>query len=36
MDGKFMEKGVDVMHTTDLLNHTFKDNFDVAVIMCGY
>ena len=34
-DGKFMEKGVDVMLTTDLLTHAFKDNFDVAVIIGG-
>lgn len=30
-----MEKGVDVMLTTDLLTHAFKDNFDVAVIIGG-
>ncbi len=35
VDGKFMAKGVDVMPTTDSLTHTFKDNFDVAVIVCG-
>jgi len=34
-DGKPMEKGVDVMLTTDLLTHAFKDNFDVAVIIGG-
>ncbi len=34
-DGNFMEKGVDVMITTELLTHAFKDNFDVAVIVGG-
>lgn len=33
--GSFMEKGVDVMLTTELLTHTFKDNFDIAVIVGG-
>jgi uncharacterized protein (TIGR00288 family) len=34
-DGIFREKGVDVMITTELLTHAFKDNFDVAVIVGG-
>ena len=34
-DGSFMEKGVDVMITTELLTHAFKDNFDIAVIVGG-
>jgi len=34
-DGKLVEKGVDVMLTTELLTHAFKDNFDVAVIVGG-
>ena len=29
------EKGIDVMLTTELLTHAFKDNFDVAVIVSG-
>ena len=33
--GKPVEKGVDVMLTTELLTHAFKDNFDVAVIVGG-
>ena len=34
-NGKLAEKGVDVMLTTELLTHAFKDNFDVAVIVGG-
>ncbi|MEA3294383.1 MAG: NYN domain-containing protein [Euryarchaeota archaeon] len=34
-NGGFQEKGIDVMLTTELLTHAFKDNFDVAVIMSG-
>jgi uncharacterized protein (TIGR00288 family) len=34
-DGSFMEKGVDVMITTELLTHSFKDNFDISVIVGG-
>lgn len=33
-DGR-KEKGIDVMLTTDLLTHAFKDNFDIAVIIGG-
>ncbi|HIH87277.1 MAG TPA: NYN domain-containing protein [Methanosarcinales archaeon] len=34
-DGSFAEKGIDVMITTELLTHAFKDNFDIAVIVGG-
>ncbi len=34
-NGKLVEKGIDVMLTTELLTHTFKDNFDVAVVVGG-
>ncbi|HDN64702.1 MAG TPA: NYN domain-containing protein [Methanosarcinales archaeon] len=34
-NGKLAEKGIDVMLTTELLTHAFKDNFDVAVIVGG-
>jgi uncharacterized LabA/DUF88 family protein len=29
------EKGVDIMLTTDLLTHSFKDNFDIAILVTG-
>lgn len=35
IDGGYREKGIDVMLTTELLTHTFKDNFDVAIIVGG-
>ena len=29
------EKGVDIQLTTDLLTHSFKDNYDVGVLVAG-
>jgi uncharacterized LabA/DUF88 family protein len=29
------EKGIDIMLTTDLLKHSFKRNFDVAILVAG-
>jgi uncharacterized LabA/DUF88 family protein len=29
------EKGVDIQLTTDLLSHSFKNNYDVAVLVAG-
>jgi uncharacterized LabA/DUF88 family protein len=29
------EKGVDIMLTTDFLTHSFKDNFDIAILVTG-
>jgi uncharacterized LabA/DUF88 family protein len=29
------EKGIDIMLTTDLLTHSFKKNFDVAILVAG-
>ena len=29
------EKGVDIMLTTDLLTHSFKNNYDVAILVAG-
>ncbi len=30
-----LEKGVDIQLTTDLLTHSFKNNYDVAVLVAG-
>lgn len=29
------EKGIDIMLTTDLLTHSFKQNYDVAILVAG-
>ncbi|MFH1383195.1 MAG: NYN domain-containing protein [Chloroflexota bacterium] len=29
------EKGIDIMLTTDLLTHSFKNNYDVAILVTG-
>jgi len=29
------EKGVDILLTTDLLTHSFKNNYDVAILVAG-
>ncbi|MFC1901238.1 NYN domain-containing protein [Chloroflexota bacterium] len=29
------EKGVDIMLTTDLLTHSYKNNYDVAILVAG-
>ena len=29
------EKGVDIQLTTDLLTHSFKDNYDVSILVAG-
>ncbi len=29
------EKGVDIQLTTDLLTHSFKDNYDIAILVAG-
>ena len=29
------EKGIDVQLTTDMLTHSFKDNYDVAILVAG-
>ena len=29
------EKGVDIQLTTDLLTHSYKDNYDVAILVAG-
>ncbi|HJM36370.1 MAG: NYN domain-containing protein [Dehalococcoidales bacterium] len=29
------EKGVDIMLTTDLLTHSFKNNYDIAILVSG-
>jgi len=29
------EKGIDIMLTTDLLTHSFKNNYDVAILVAG-
>jgi len=29
------EKGIDVQLTTDMLNHSFKNNYDVAILVAG-
>ncbi len=34
-EGGKIEKGVDIMLTTDLLVHALKDNYDVALIVSG-
>ncbi len=29
------EKGIDVQLTTDMLTHSFKNNYDVAILVAG-
>ncbi len=29
------EKGIDILLTTDLLTHSFKDNYDVGILVAG-
>ncbi len=30
-----MKRGVDIQLTTDLLTHSFKNNYDVAILVAG-